>query len=377
LGNLQFPEKYTVVKGYKIRYLDYDHNDKKRGKNKANRSNHFNRTLVILHGIGPSSERWAPVIPTFSKYFRVIVPDIVGFGKSEKPVDTYYRMRFFVDFLQAFLEKLHIERCVLIGHSFGGYLATEFAIEHREKIVKLILVAPAGPGRNSNHILDQYIGAALYPTYQRARKAFMDMAFDPKTVIDDTVNNFVEQMSSPKAKYAFMQTLHGIKYGPELKGRLSRIICPTLIVWGKNDKMISADYANEYHEILNKKIEIIENCGHTPFVENPAKFIEIVITFLRKEHHKLHLHQCNICNVIFECNCISIDHRPKQHQEKEGKIIKKEKSKVEKRDVHNKFRVDMCRTCEKNQYLKKEQEGLFEAIEDPLKWRLKHWWLWW
>ena len=112
MGNLQFPEKYTVVKGYKIRYLDYDHNDKKRGKNKANRSNHFNRTLVILHGIGPSSERWAPVIPTFSKYFRVIVPDIVGFGKSEKPIYTDYSIRFFVNFLEAFLEKLHIERCV-------------------------------------------------------------------------------------------------------------------------------------------------------------------------------------------------------------------------------------------------------------------------
>lgn len=201
MGNSKVPERYTIVNGYKIRYLDYDIKVKK-GKNKANRSNNHecnNNILVILHGIGTSSERWAPIIPTLSKSFRVIVPDIVGFGKSEKPVDTYYSMRFFVDFLQAFLEKLHIVRCVLVGHSFGGYLATEFAIEHREKIVKLILVAPAGPRRNSNHILYQYIGAALYPTYQRARKAFMDMAFDPKTVIDDTVNNFVEQMNSPNA----------------------------------------------------------------------------------------------------------------------------------------------------------------------------------
>lgn len=71
---------------------------------------------------------------------------------------------------------------MLIGHSLGGYLATEFAIKYGEKVEKLILVAPAGPRRDSNHILDQYIRAALYPTYENALRAFMDMAFDPSTV---------------------------------------------------------------------------------------------------------------------------------------------------------------------------------------------------
>jgi hypothetical protein len=85
-----------------------------------------------------------------------------------------------------------------------------------------------------------------------------------------------------------------------------------LVVWGENDRMISANYANEYDEILNKKLEKIENCGHTPFAENPAKFIEVVLTFLRRDH-KEHLHQSHICNVIFECNCIVIGHRPRQH----------------------------------------------------------------
>lgn len=65
----------------------------------------------------------------------------------------------------------------------------------------------------------------------------------------NTVNNFVAQMGSPNSKYAFIRTLHGIKNGPELKGRLSRIICPTLMVCGENDKMISANHANEYDEI--------------------------------------------------------------------------------------------------------------------------------
>jgi 2-hydroxy-6-oxonona-2,4-dienedioate hydrolase len=364
LGDSKVPEKYTSVNGYKIRYLDYDDQDKKT-KNKANRSDDdCNSILVLLHGIGTSSERWAHIIPSLSKSFRVIVPDIVGFGKSEKPIDTAYTMRFFVDFLRAFLEKLLIDRCVLIGHSFGGYLATEFAIKHGEKVEKLILVAPAGPRRDSNHILDQYIRAALYPTYENALRAFMDMAFDPSTVSGYTVNNFVAQMGSPNSKYAFMRTLHGIKNGPELKGRLSRIICPTLVVWGENDKMISANYANEYDEISNKKLEIIENCGHTPFAENPTKFNKAVLQFLRRVH-KQYLHQCNICNVIFECNDI-IDHRPRQPQDEK-----------EVEDAHIKFRADMCKNCEKNQHLQKEQEWLFEAIDDPLKWRIKYWWLWW
>ena len=80
------------INGYSIRYLDYD--------DIARTSDNY-RFLVLLHGIGASAERWLLVAPTLSKYFRIIVPDIVGFGYSDKPT-VEYTMNFFVDFFHAF-----------------------------------------------------------------------------------------------------------------------------------------------------------------------------------------------------------------------------------------------------------------------------------
>src|ERR671933_1142271 len=139
----------THVNGYAIRYLDYGSHDRK--------------PLLLLHGIGASAERWVRVIPTLSKYFRVIVPDIIGFGYSDKPT-VEYTMDFFIKFFEDFLENLNINKLNIIGSSFGGHLATEFAIKHTNRIEKLILAAPAGMMKSSTHHLDQYIMAALYPT---------------------------------------------------------------------------------------------------------------------------------------------------------------------------------------------------------------------
>src|SRR5690242_15733092 len=80
------------------------------------------KDLVHLHGLGASSERWLSVAPTLSKYFRVLLPDIVGFGYSDKPT-IEYTMDFFVNFFDGFLQNLGIERPHIIASSFGGHLA--------------------------------------------------------------------------------------------------------------------------------------------------------------------------------------------------------------------------------------------------------------
>ncbi|MDQ5842004.1 MAG: alpha/beta fold hydrolase, partial [Thermoproteota archaeon] len=87
------PQKFTNVNGYTIRYLDYGPPDAK--------------ILILLHGIGASAERWSRVIPTLSKYFHLIIPDIIGFGYSDKPA-VEYTMDFFVDFFRTFLDNLNM-----------------------------------------------------------------------------------------------------------------------------------------------------------------------------------------------------------------------------------------------------------------------------
>ncbi|HXG05807.1 MAG TPA: alpha/beta hydrolase, partial [Nitrososphaera sp.] len=179
-----------------------------------------------------------------------------------------------------FLDVLDIQKANIIGSSFGGQLATEFAIRFNRRVDRLVLAAPAGMMRTSTPTLDGYIMAALYPTYENALKAFKDMAYDPAVVTEEIVMDFVNRMKLPNAKYAFMSTLLGMKHAPPLQGRIGKILSPTLVVWGDADRMIPVQFAKEYKEIPHNELVVIKNCGHTPYVEKPMTFNKIVLKFL-------------------------------------------------------------------------------------------------
>ncbi|HEY7508150.1 MAG TPA: alpha/beta hydrolase [Nitrososphaera sp.] len=255
------------IGGSEIKYLDYGFPSRDA------------KNLVLLHGLGASSERWLRVAPTLGKYFRVIVPDIVGFGYSDKPT-VEYTMDFYVDFFEKLLKALGVEKPHIAGSSFGGHLACEHAIRNRRNIDRLVLASPAGVMRTSTPILDQYIMAALYPTHENVQKAFRDMAHDPAVVTEEIVTDFVSRMLLPNAKYAFMSTLLGMRYSQPLRGRLSGVIAPTLVLWGDGDRMIPVQYAKDFREIPNSELVVIKDCGHTPYVEKPLTFNKIVIKFL-------------------------------------------------------------------------------------------------
>lgn len=261
------PQRMTKVDDYTIRYLDY-------GIPREGAED-----LILLHGLGASSERWLRVAPALSRYFRVVVPDIIGFGYSDKP-DVEYTVDFFIDFIDKFLANVGTNRPHMMASSFGGHIAAEYAIRRGRNLHKLVLAAPAGMMKSSTPVLDGYIMSALYPTYENALKAFLEMAQDPSTVSKETVLDFVNRMRLPNAKYAFMSTLLGIKYAPSLTGRLAEVINPTLVVWGDSDKMIPLPYAKEFREIPASELVVIKDSGHTPYVEKPMTFNRLVIKFL-------------------------------------------------------------------------------------------------
>jgi 2-hydroxy-6-oxonona-2,4-dienedioate hydrolase len=269
LSKQSTPQKSVNVNGYMIRYLEDGPPDGK--------------ILILLHGLGASAERWSRVIPTLSRDCRVIAPDIIGFGYSDKPA-VEYTMDFFVDFFRSFLDNLGISKASIIGSSLGGYITSEFAIRFNHMVEKLVLVSPAGMMKTSTPTLDRYIMAALYPEYQRVYEAFSEMVYDSNAVNQETVMDFMNRMSLPNAKYAFMSTLLGIRYAPYLHVRLSNITAPTLLVWGDNDTTIPlAEYSTQYNGIPNmEEIVVIKNCRHIPHVEKPATFNRIVLRFLMR-----------------------------------------------------------------------------------------------
>ena len=272
------PEAYVYLNGHKIRYIEYY----------DRRKNHYygscyRDTLIIIHGLVSSPDIiLSKMIPTLSQYFRVIILDILGFGYSNKTV-VCNTTELFVGYLLAILEELHIDRCAVIGHLLGGYLATEFSIRFNNRVEKLVLAAPAGIMRSPTNTLDQYIMGALYPAPENILKALRDMVFDPKIVTENLVNDFVNRMRLPNMKYRFMSYLLSIRDGRIFRGKISRIISPALIVWGNNDKMIPLRYLHrQYEEIPQRKLEIINDCGHIPPIEKPVEFNGVILRFLTK-----------------------------------------------------------------------------------------------
>ncbi len=258
-----------------IRYLDCYSSGLKHSKKP---------TLVLLHGLGASAERWLQTIPILAQHYRLIIPDIIGFGYSDKPL-VEYTLPFFVEFLRNFLKKLNIEKIILVGSSFGGLLAIEYALKVN-KIEGLILVSPAGFSKRPTPEFKSYITAALYPTHENVSHAFNDFSFDPKKVSEKSNREFINRMNYPNAKHAFMSTVFGIKNNPELKDRISKITVPTLLIWGRHDKILPVYYSRKC-KIPNIKTVILDHCGHTPHVEKPAEFCSHLLKFLNKNIHEL------------------------------------------------------------------------------------------
>ena len=258
-------EKFLQIDGNKIRYLD---------------SGNSKNTIVLIHGLGASAERWDQIIPIFTDEFRVIVPDLVGFGYSDKPL-VDYTPEFFADFLEKFFVASDIKSPVLIGSSLGGQICAEYAASHSSDLEKLVLVSPAGVMKQSTPALDAYIMAALYPNEQSAQNAFKMMEGSGKDIDEQIVNGFIKRMQLPNAKLAFMSTVLGLKNSNSIVPKLQSISTPTLVIWGSDDPVIPIHHAESFvSAIQNCGFFKMDGCGHTPYVQDPSTFASKVLEFL-------------------------------------------------------------------------------------------------
>ena len=258
-------EKFVTIDGNKIRYLE---------------SGESKDVIVLIHGLGASAERWEFVIPEFSKNHKVVVPDLIGFGHSDKPI-VDYTTDFFLDFLGNFLKKLDIKKTHIIGSSLGGQITAEFTSKNQDLIENLVLVSPSGIMKHSTPALDAYVLAALYPNLDGAKNAFEMMAGPSRQINEKIIEDFVKRMKLPNAKMAFMSTLLGLKNAEVITQSLQKISVPSLIIWGEDDPVIPIKYADDFvSSIQDCRFYMMDNCGHTPYVDDPARFSKLVLDFL-------------------------------------------------------------------------------------------------
>ena len=255
---------FVTIENIRIRYID---------------KNQKGFPLLLIHGLGGSIESWNNNIDFLSTKFRIIALDLPGFGLSDKPRISY-TINFYVNFVEKFIKKLKINRLFLIGSSLGGHIAVEFTLNNKKIVDKLILITPAGSLPKSfkgTPELKRYIKIIQAKSSDDVNRILTSI---DNSMIDDSYAKIIyKRLSLTGAKDAFISAFKGSAQAPRYNNKLEKINTNTLLIWGKEDKMIPIKFIHPFMEHGNSRIIIIENCGHRPHVENPKLFNKLVKDF--------------------------------------------------------------------------------------------------
>src|SRR5664280_95392 len=276
----EFPVEHISIHGHQIGY--------RRGGEGP--------VLLLLHGMAGSSLTWVPAMTLLQSDYTVLAPDFLGHGASEKPLGDY-SLGNFASAMRDFLNLLGIDRATMVGQSWGGGVAMQFAYQFPERCERLVLVDAGGLGREVNWILRlmtlpgaEYVMPALFPAFVRNWGNPVVRLFGGGGVRNSQAAEMWRSYRSlieGKSRSAFVRTIRSvIDPGGQSVSAVDRLYLtahmPTLIVWGDHDRIIPVDHAYKAHEAIpNSRLEVMEGVGHYPHVEEPVRFVEILRDFLR------------------------------------------------------------------------------------------------
>ena len=236
--------------------------------------------VVLIHGAGAGAVTWYPCIAELSGSYRVIAPDVVGYGESEKP-DAQYDRPFFSAWLLDFFNALDIEKAHVAGLSQGGAIALQFALDNADLVDKLVLVDSGGLGaKPSFGPMFSMILMNVLPSNLANRFNSRYLLLDPKKRDPNHGFYSIEVLRKPGGKNAFTQG-KGAAVSAMSKEDLARINNQTLIIWGENDRLFSIEQvADSSAAIPNATFHQISQAGHLPLMDQPEIFNEKLVRFL-------------------------------------------------------------------------------------------------
>ena len=228
--------------------------------------------------------------------YAVLAPDFLGHGASEKPLGDY-SLGNLATIMRDLLNILGIDRATVVGQSFGGGVAMQFAYQFPERCERLVLVDAGGLGREVNWILRlmtlpaaEYVMPALFPAFIRnwgdpVVRFFGGRGFRNAEAVE--VWRSYRSLTDGESRRAFVRAVRSvIDPGGQSVSAADRLYLtahlPTLIVWGDHDRVIPVEHAYRAHEAMpNSKLEVMEGVGHFPQVEEPVRFVEVLRDFLQ------------------------------------------------------------------------------------------------
>ena len=245
------------------------------------------KTVLLLHGSGPGVSAWANwrlVIPVLASRFRVIAPDMVGFGFTERPENVRYDMETWVKHALDFMDALAIEKTFLIGNSFGGALSIALTIRAAERIERLVLMGSVGVEFELTPGLDTTWGYT--PSLQNMRELLDLFAHDRNLITDELAELRYQASLRPGVQESYAQMFpaprqEGIKAMASDPAQISAIQQPTLIIHGREDRIIPPQASHQLFSLIpNSQLHVFGNCGHWTQIEHNRRFNQLVEDFL-------------------------------------------------------------------------------------------------
>jgi len=267
----EFTTRYLLVDGARIRYIDAG-----RGV-----------PVVFLHGLGASMYAWRKNLAAVAAAgFRVIAFDNRGFGLSDKPAAPYDNAAY-ARLAIALMDSLRLTDAVLVGHSMGGAIAAQVAIEYPRRVRGLVLVGSAGLGARDPLLFRM----ARWPVLGRVVLAFRGRGFtarllrstyfDPVRVTAADVDQYYAPVAQPQYGRALMGVLRQFRFDA-LQGRLDRIAAPTLVLWGEEDRWVPLGLGRALAAGITRSAFLsVARAGHSVQEEAPDEVNHLVIRFLK------------------------------------------------------------------------------------------------
>jgi pimeloyl-ACP methyl ester carboxylesterase len=252
--------------------------------------------LLLIHGIGDSSDTWRPVVDQLAEHYTVIAPDLLGHGRSAKP-RADYTIAGFANGMRDLLTVLDVDRVTVVGHSLGGGVAAQFAYQFPDRCERLVLVGSGGVGRAVSPLLRLAAvpGAELLmPLFGLPPVKFVSrLGAALMRVFDTALGRDAEEMlavfdalPNTEARQAILRTLRsGVDWNGQVITMLDRAYLargiPTLVVWGRRDAIIPLSHGRLAHAALpGSTFEVFDEAGHFPHHTDPARFVRVLREFV-------------------------------------------------------------------------------------------------
>jgi pimeloyl-ACP methyl ester carboxylesterase len=245
-------------------------------------------SVLLIHGSGPGVSaygNWRLVLPGLAKDFRVIAPDMVGFGYSERPQDARYDLDTWADQAVGVLDALGIDQAHLVGNSFGGTIALRVAVKHPDRVKKLVLMGSVGVPFEITEGLDAVWG--YEPSVENMKKILGYFTFASGAIDDELARSRYEGSIQPGFQESFSAMFPAPRQrwvdamtipDEQLRGVNHR----TLIVHGRDDQVIPLENSYYLERVLpDADLSVFSKCGHWSMIERSADFNRQVRDFLR------------------------------------------------------------------------------------------------